>query len=701
MSKRIVAYTLRTLSLLIVTISLEADSTRMIYPTARKETIAENFHGTQVTDPYRWLEDKNSEETKKWVRAQQELTENFLASCPAREKIKNRITHLWNYKKYSAPSKAGDYYFYWHNNGLQNQYVLYRAKNLTDEPILVIDPNKLSADGTVSIESTAITKDGSFIAYSISVHGSDWKEVKILNIETGKEYPETLKWCKHTSIAWKYDNSGFYYNRFLEHEGHEDGVYWHTLGTDQSQDQLIYRNNQQKDFVNAPCVTEDGNYLLISTSKGCGEKSTIAFRPINSQEPFTKIFDNFEAKYEFAGNVDSIFYFLTDNDAPRHCVIMVDVDKDVMARKIVISETKDTLSSASIINNLLVCDFMQDAHTSIRVYTLDGTLLNTIPLPTAGSASYAGTQEDPELFITFTSFLYPTTIFQYSFTDNTLTQTWDVGIDFNPDPYVTKQVFYQSKDGTTVPMFITHKKDLPLNGNNPTLLYGYGGFEVSMTPFFSVTVLNWLEQGGVFAVANIRGGGEYGATWHEAAMNKNRQKAFDDFIAAGEWLVANSYTKPSKLAINGGSNGGLLVAVCMQQRPDLFGAVVSQVPVTDMLRFNTVTAGHFWMPEYGDVSKADEFKAMYSYSPLHNVQDEKVYPPILVTSADTDDRVIPMHSKKLVARLQEASNGKNLILLRYETAAGHGAGKPTSKIIEEHADKYAFLFKVFGMEFKG
>ncbi len=670
------------------------------YPRTHKDSAVDNFHGTQVADPYRWLENKDSEETKRWITAQQQLTEDFLASCPAREKIKNRITHLWNFKKYSAPSKAGDYYFYWHNNGLQNQYVLYRAKNLTDEPILVIDPNKLSIDGTVSIESTDITKDGSLIAYSVSIHGSDWKEVKVLNIETGKELSDIIKWCKHTSVSWKPDNSGFYYNRFLEQEGSEDGVYWHSLGTDQSQDQLVYKNHDPKQ-THGIGVTEDEDYLLLTTSTGCSEKNNVAFRAIDSQDPFTPIFDGFDSKYAFAGNVGSLFYFLTDKEAPRGRVITVDIDKDVSAYKTVIPQGKDTLDSASIINNRLVCHFMQDAHSSIRIYSLDGLHLSDIPLPTVGSASYSGKQDDTELFVTFTSFLYPTVIFRYNFTDNPLTQVWPVGVDFDPAPYVTKQIFYQSKDGTKVPMFVTHKKDLLLDGNNPTFLYGYGGFNQSITPFFSVSAVNWLEQGGVFVIANIRGGDEYGFQWHEEAMLHKKQNVFDDFIAAGEWLIANKYTNPKRLAINGGSNGGLLVGACMQQRPDLFGAAISQVPVTDMLRFHKFTAGRYWVSEYGDVTNLEDFKTMYAYSPLHTVQDGVAYPPIMVTSADTDDRVVPMHSKKWVARLQEASNGKNLVLLRYETAAGHGAGKPTTKIIEENADKYAFLFKIFDMEFKG
>ena len=675
-------------------------STNYVYPATELSTVIDNFHGIEVVDHYRWLENQQAEKTVAWVGLQNDLTAKFLAECPARAKIRERLTRLWNYKKYSAPTKYGDYYFFWKNDGLQNQYVLYRVRDLTDAPILVIDPNKLSVDGTVAIEDTCITKDGSLLAYSISTHGSDWKEIKILNIETGVMYSEILKWCKFTNFTWKNDNSGLYYNRFSQDDGYAEGVYWHALGTDQSQDLLIYKD-QKKECVAAPCITDDGCYLLLVTSEGAGEKNSVAFRPINSQDSFTPIFDSFDFKYTFVGNIGSEFYFLTDNEAPQGRVIAIDVVNDVKCWRVVLPQSKDILSAASIVHNKLICHFMQDAQSSLRIYALDGAYVSNIALPTAGSASYSySSQKSSEIFITFTSFLYPTTIFRYSFEDLAFTQVWSVGVDFDPSLYETKQIFYQSADGTKVPMFITHKKGLNLNKNNPTLLYGYGGFNVSITPFFSLGVTNWLEQGGVFAIANIRGGDEYGSAWHEAAILGKRQNAFDDFIAAGEWLVANSYTNPSKLAISGGSNGGLLVGVCMQQRPDLFGAVISQVPVTDMLRFHKFTAGCYWVSEYGDVNKPEDFKAMYAYSPLHTVQEGVKYPPLLVTSADTDDRVVPLHSKKWVARLQAASGGNNLILLRYETKAGHGGGMPTTKQIEDVTDRYAFLFKVFNMEFK-
>lgn len=701
-SKRVQAI-IKLCGLLIVSINVACKpfekSKKYVYPVAPTSNIVENFHGVQIADPYRGLEDQNSRETQQWLEAQNNLTKNFFVNCSAREKISQRLTQLWNYKKYSAPTKHGDYYFYWANNGLQNQFVLYRVKTLTDTPVSVIDPNQLSIDGTVAIADTMITRDGELLAYSVSTHGSDWKEIRIMNVETGKAYLDKLKWCKHTGFVWKNDNSGLYYNRFLQKEGYEEGVYWHKLNTDQSQDELVYKS-KQKEHVTAPCITDDGNYLLLITSSGTGEKNSVAFRSIDSTGEFKSIFDAFDYKYGFVGSVGSVFYFLTDNGASQGRLIAVDVNQDVKNWRVIIPAGKDILSSVGIVNKQLICHFMKDAHSCLKIYSLEGEFIRNITLPTAGSASYSyATQDSTELFVTFTSFLYPTTIFRYGCQDDMLTQVWPVGINFDPELYETKQIFYASADGTKVPMFITHKKNISLDGNNTTLLYGYGGFNVSITPFFSLGVVAWLEQGGVFAVANIRGGAEYGTAWHEAAILEKRQNAFNDFIAAGEWLVKNNYTNPHRLAISGGSNGGLLVGVCMQQRPDLFGAVISQVPVADMLRFHKFTSGCYWVSEYGDVSKPEDFRAMYAYSPLHTVKDGIKYPPILVTSADTDDRVVPLHSKKWVARLQAASNGDNLILLRYETKAGHGAGKPTTKQIEEATDKYAFLFKIFDMKF--
>lgn len=688
--------------ILATTSSIERSSASIIYPKAQKTDIVDVYHGVSVGDPYRWLENPVSQETKNWVTAQQTIFHNFITNTPAREKIRARFTKLLNFKRYSIPYKAGDYYFYWKNDGLQNQSVFYRTKDLQATPEVVLDPNTLSLDGTLSIEDTFLTQDGKLLAYTISTHGSDWTETKILDISRGTHFPETINTTKSsgfTSISWAQDNSGFYYNRYLRNGNFEDGIYWHTVGNEPDKDQLIYKNYDPQENHHHG-ITEDGKYMLIYTYRGCSPNNNIAFRPVNSDQQFKYIFDKFESEYKFCGNKESVFYFLTDNKASHGKVIAVDVAKDITNQQCIIPESKDIISSAQIINNHLVCTFMVDAHNIIKIYDLAGNFISKIPLPTLGSAYCSGKQSNKELFLCFSSFLYPATIFKYDLKLNTIDQVWPTNVDFKPDAYVTKQVFYNSKDGTKVPMFIVHKKDLVLDGKNPTLLYAYGGFKISNTPFFATSSLVWLEQGGVFAISNIRGGGEYGTSWHEEAILENRQRAFDDFIAAGEWLIKNQYTNPAKLAINGGSNGGLLVGTCMQQRPELFGAVISEVPVTDMLRFHKFTAGRLWMTEYGDIENPKHFKAMYAYSPLHTVKKNVAYPPLLVMSAESDDRVVPMHSKKWVATLQEASNSESIILFRYENKAGHGAGKPITKLIDERTDKFNFLFKIFNMEFK-
>lgn len=690
------------LFLLLIITSLSATGTSR-YPETRQVDATDNYHGTVVSDPFRWLEEQHSPETVAWVEQQKKLTDDLLASCSARELITKRLTELWNYQKYSLPTKRKDYYFYWKNDGLQNQSILYRAKSLTDNPTVVLDPNAFSKDGTTSIgylgmePCIALSKDGTLLAYAISVQGGDSKEIRILNIQTGTEYPETLKQCKFTMLAWNPDNSGLYYNRFFEHQEGEDGVYWHTLGTDQTQDKRVYQTENPLNSVTYPIITKDGNYLLLNSCTACSRNGFL-IRALNTSKPFTKIFNDSETRYFFVGNNGSLFYFITYYQADHGRLIAVDVEKNINDWKTIIPELDDTLSHATILNNQFICHFDKDARSSIRLYDLHGSFTKEVPLPGIGSAGFHLAQD--ELFIDFTSFYSPYTVFRYDFAHNTLTKIWDTRLAFDQSSYETKQIFYASKDGTTIPMFITYKKGTTLNGNNPTLLYGYGGFGWNSTPFFNPGTLVWLEQGGIFAVANIRGGSEYGKAWHESALAENRQYCFDDFIAAGKWLVNNNWTNPSKLAINGISNGGLLVGVCMQQCPELFGAVISQVPVTDMLRFPLFTAGRYWVGEYGDVNKPEVFKKLYAYSPLHNVQKNHYYPALMVTSADTDTRVVPLHAMKWVAQLQASSNGKNPILFRYETKAGHGAGKPTHMRIMELSDIYGFLFKIFNMHYQ-
>jgi len=591
---------------------------------------------------------------------------------------------------------------------LQNQSVLYMQTSLQSPPRVVLDPNQLSADGTISVSALALSKDGKLMAYGLSSSGSDWQEIKIRDVDSGKDYKEVLKWCKFSSIAWKHDGSGFFYNRFpaegsvpKEDRNNYNRVYWHKPGTPQNADILIYQDKKNKELGFSPFISEDGKYLLLEVWQGTDPHNRIYYRPVNSKRPFIKVLNKNDAGYSYIYNQGSSFYFKTDKGAPRGRIVKIDFKKpDEKYWQEIIPEQKEVLRYAVVVNGFLIVDYMQDAHDIIKMYTLNGHFVREIKMPTLGSVySISGRPEDKEMFITFASFLYPTTIYRYDFTIDHLDTFRKSEIKFNTDDYVTRQVFYQSKDGTRVPMFITHRKNLELNGKNPTILYGYGGFDVNKLPSFSVARLVWLENGGVFAQANIRGGGEYGEEWHRAGMLEKKQNVFDDFIAAAEYLIREKYTNPKRLAINGGSNGGLLVAACMVQRPELFGAVLCQVPVIDMLRYHKFTVGRYWIPEYGNAeADSNQFKFLYAYSPLHNIKEGVEYPPTLVTTAESDNRVAPLHAMKFVATLQEKYKGRNPILIRVETKAGHGAGKPTSKRIAEVADLYTFLFKVFGMD---
>ncbi|MBL7154101.1 MAG: S9 family peptidase [Phycisphaerae bacterium] len=702
---------LRALALLAILFSAcntGSQAPGLAYPPAKKGAVIDIYHGAKVPDPYRWLEEPDSPDTQAWVAEQNKLTSAFLADVPAREKIKTRLTDLMNYPRYSTPSERGGRYFYWKNDGLQNQSVLYVRDTIESPPSIVINPNILSKDGTAAVTTTAVNWDGKILAYGVSESGSDEQEVKIRTIGTDTDFDETLKWCRFTRIAWNHDGSGFFYNRFPhpatvapEDVTNYSRVYWHKLNTPQSQDKLIYEQPDNKEWGFSPAVTEDGKFLVLNVYHGTDTKNRIYYRPIESSEPFIKLLDKADAEYDFIGNAGSIFYFKTDLDAPRSRIIAIDIKTPAPADwKTVILQADDVIDYAALINNHFIVAYMHDVCHQIRVYDTEGEFVREIPLPSLGTVSgLSGKQSDIEMFFSFTSFLFPRTSYRYDFKTQQLTVFQKPKIDFAPSNYETKQVFCKSKDGTRVPIFITHRKGLALTGDNPTLLYGYGGFNISRRPAFSTSVANWLELGGVYAVANMRGGGEYGDEWHKAGMLDKKQNVFDDFIAAAEWLIDNKYTSPKKLAIRGGSNGGLLVAACMLQRPDLYGAVVCQVPVADMLRYHKFTVGRYWIPEYGNAEADPQmFNVLYAYSPLHNVKPGAEYPPILVTSADTDDRVVPMHSKKFVATLQEKAAGKNPILLRVETKAGHGAGKPTSKRIQEQADIYAFLFKTLKME---
>ncbi len=676
------------------------------YPETQQVNQIDTYHGVEVADPYRWLEDPDSAETKAWVEAQNQVTFSYLGQIPQRKKIKQRLTQLWDYEKYGIPFKRGDRYFYYKNDGLQNQSVLYVLNSLDDEPRVLIDPNLLSEDGTVSLSGVAISKDGNLMAYALSYSGSDWKEWHVRDIETGEDLPDIIKWSKFSGASWTHDHQGFFYSRYdepNEQTKHEDvnyyqKLFYHKIGTDQSQDILVYHRPEQKEWGFSGVVSEDGQYLIISVWLGTDPKNLLFYK--NLTDPSAEVVElisEFKAQYSFIDNDGSVFWFETDLDAPRGRVIAIDITNGNQTE--IIPERTETLQGVSVLNHQFVAAYLKDAHSQIKIFNLDGSWVRDVVLPGLGSAGgFDGDRADTETFYSFTSFTTPSTIYRYNMLTGESSVFRQPQVDFNPGYYESHQVFYHSKDGTRVPMFITHKKGIKLDGNNPTYLYGYGGFNISLTPSFSVSQLVWMEYGGILAIANLRGGGEYGEEWHQAGTKLNKQNVFDDFIAAAEWLIANQYTCREKLAIGGGSNGGLLVAACLTQRPDLFAAVLPAVGVLDMLRFHKFTIGWAWCSEYGSPENPEEFKALYAYSPLHNLKPGTHYPATLITTADHDDRVVPAHSFKFAAALQAAQGGEAPILIRIETKAGHGADKPTTKIIEEVADKWAFLVRVLGMD---
>ncbi|MCK4660470.1 MAG: S9 family peptidase [Phycisphaerae bacterium] len=679
-------------------------SKRLVYPQAHKGEVTNVYHGVEVADPYRWLEDPDSPETREWIEAQNKLTFGYLEQIPTRPKITTRLTKLWNYEKYSTPVKRGGRYFHYKNDGLQNQYVLYTAESLDSEPKVLIDPNKLSEDGTVSLGGVSVSKDGKLMAYGLSTAGSDWQEWHVRNIDSGRDFPDHLKWIKFSKASWTKDGKGFFYSRYDEpEEGAElqgvnrsQKVFHHRLGTSQPEDTLVYQRPDQEEWGFYASVTDDGNYLIISVTHGTERKNGVFYKDLTAEAaPVVELLNKFDAEYDFIDNDGPLFWFRTDLDAPRGRVIAIDTRRPQPTNwQEVIPQGKDTLRGVNLLNDRFVAAYLHDAHSQVKIFDLNGNLVREVHLPGLGSVGgFAGKRTDTETFYSFTSFSTPRVIYRYDMETGKSTLYRRPKVDFDPDAYETKQVFYHSKDGTRVPMFITHKKGLKLDGNNPTYLYGYGGFNAAMTPFFYVGNLVWLEMGGVFAMPNIRGGGEYGKEWHEAGMKLNRQNVFDDFIAAAQWLIENKYTCSRKLAIGGASNGGLLVAACMAQRPELFGAVLSDVGVLDMLRFNKFTIGWAWESDYGSPQNPEEFKALYAYSPLHNLKPGTHYPAIMLSTADHDDRVVPAHSFKFTAALQAAQGGPASVLIRIETKAGHGAGKPTTKRIEEQADQWAFLVR--------
>ena len=685
------------------------------YPETRRGDQADVYHGVRVADPYRWLEDTDAPDTKAWVQAENAITSAYLASLPEREAIRRRLTKLWDYPKYSAPFKRGKRYFYYENSGLQNQSVLY----VTDDPArsgrVLIDPNTLSRDGTVALSALAVSENGRLVGYGTAASGSDWQEFHVRDVESGRDLPDTLKWVKFSGMSWTKDNRGFFYSRYdepksgnaLTNVNENQKLYYHKVGTPQSADILVYERPDHPEWGFGARVTDDGQYAVINVSQGTDTRNRLYFIDLDNPKkpsvdaPVVKLFDAFDASYGFIGNRGSTFYVLTDREAPRGRIVAIDASSPNDERlRTVVAEGKDALEDVNVVGDRFVASYLQDAHASVRFYTLDGLPAGELPLPGLGTVGgMDGRREDRELFYTYTSYLAPTSVYRYDFKSRRSQLLKAPKLDFDASRYETRQVFARSKDGTRVPMFVTARRGVALDGTNPTLLYGYGGFNVSLTPGFSPATLVWLEMGGVYAVANLRGGGEYGKEWHEAGTLLRKQNVFDDFIGAAEYLVREKYTSPSKLAIQGGSNGGLLVGAAMIQRPELFGVALPAVGVMDMLRFHKFTIGWAWKSDYGAADDSAQFRALYAYSPLHNLKPGTRYPATLVTTADHDDRVVPGHSFKFAAALQ-ASQAKNgpPVLIRIERKAGHGAGKPTSKRIDEVADLWAFTAHHLGMQ---
>jgi len=684
-------------------------NTKLSYPVADKGDQQDDYHGRKIADPYRWLEDTDSPKTREWIKAENELTADFLNKIPERGPIHDRLKQLWNYEKYGIPSRHGERYFYMRNDGLQNQAVYYVADSLDAEPQVLLDPNTLAADGTMAVLEYAISDDGKLFAYGVAAAGSDWREWRVRDVETKKDLEDTLKWIKFSGAAWSPDGQGLYYSRYDEPDeasrltsvNYYQKLFYHKLGTPQSDDKLIYERKDEKEWGFRGQVTDDGHYLVISVWRGTERKDQLFYLDLTT--PDAKVVDwitGFDAQYEFIGNEGNTFYLRTDLDAPRHRIVAADVTQPGREGwKEIVAQQADTLQAVTLVGGRLISLFLQDAHSRVQLYDLTGAPQGEIKLAELGTASLGSAkQADKDIFYSFTSYLSPPSIYKYDIATGESTLFRRPQVDFSPDDYVTEQVFFQSKDGTRVPMFITRRKDLQQNGDNPTYLYAYGGFDIPQTPTFSAARLVWLELGGVYAVANLRGGGEYGREWHEAGMLNKKQNVFDDFLAAAEWLIEKKYTSSKRLAISGRSNGGLLVGAAITQRPDLFGAALPGVGVMDMLRFHKFTIGWAWVSEYGSSDIAEQFPTLAAYSPLHNIKPDVAYPATLVTTGDHDDRVVPGHSFKFAATLQAAQAGPAPVLIRIETSAGHGAGTPTTKLIEENADSYAFLVKTLGVK---
>ncbi len=702
--------TLMLAALLLPALLAAQTGVRLEYPKTRTVDQVDDYFGTKVKDPYRWLEDENGAQTKAWVEAENRLTFGYLESIPERKAIEKKLTELWNYERYGLPSKEGPWYVYTRNDGLQNQAVLYRASRLDATPEVLLDPNGLSKDGTVALSGATFSDDGKLMAWASAAAGSDWNEWRVREVASGKELADDVRWSKFSSAAWRKDGSGFYYGRFAAPKPGEaltgvnknQKVYFHRVGTAQDQDTLVFERPDKPDWGFNADVTEDGRFLLVYQSEGTDPRNRVFVQDLaDAKGAIAPFLDAFDADYQVVGNDGTLFYVKTDKDAPRYRLVAIDLAHPATGtwKQIIPQDAgRGVLSSVSMIGERFVAVWQIDAHDVLRIYDKDGRLEREVPVPALGSIATSMHRRDAEFFYQFTSFTHPTTIYRCDPSTGRSVVFRQPKVAFDPAVYETLQVFYPSKDGSKIPMFITRRKGLARDGTAPTLLTGYGGFNIANMPSFSPATAAWLEMGGVYALANLRGGSEYGKEWHDAGRLDKKQNVFDDFIAAAEYLIRERYTSASRLAISGASNGGLLIGAVLNQRPDLFGAALPAVGVMDMLRFHLFTIGWAWKSDYGSSETKEGFETLIKYSPLHNIRPGTRYPAVLVTTADHDDRVVPLHSFKYAAALQAAQAGPAPILIRIETRAGHGAGKPTDKQIEEAADRYAFLVKNLGMK---
>ncbi|HEY0380931.1 MAG TPA: prolyl oligopeptidase family serine peptidase [Candidatus Elarobacter sp.] len=675
------------------------------YPETPRVDQIDDYFGNRIADPYRWLEEVDSPQTQRWITEENALTESVLETVPQRETVRARLTEVWDYERRGVPQKVGDLYAYFRNTGLQNQAVLWVTRDLAEPGHVLLDPNTCSVDGTVALSGSEFSDDGSLLAYSVSSSGSDWQEWHVRDVATGTDRPDLVRWSKFSGAAWKRDGTGFYYSRYDEpapdskfkDANYYHKLYFHRLGTPQSTDVLVYERPDHKDWNFGGATTEDGRYLVVDVSRGTAPENAIFVKDLSTEGPVVELLPDADARYVYLANDATTFYFLTTKDAPRGRIVAIDLH--ARAPREIVAQSTDPLDGAAFFGNRIVATYLHDALARVVVYGIGARTESEVALPGLGSvAGFTGKRSARETFFSYTSYTEPTSIYRYDVASGLSTRVFAPQIRFDASAFTSEQVFYTSKDGTRVPMIVTSKKGTPRDGSAPAILYGYGGFDISLTPAFSSAVLVWLEMGGIYAVANLRGGGEYGQTWHRDGVKERKQNVFDDFIAAAEYLIDEQWTSARKLAIHGGSNGGLLVGACMVQRPELFGAALPAVAVMDMLRFQHFTIGWAWTSDYGSSDDATDAANLIAYSPYHNVRAGEHYPATLITTGDHDDRVFPAHSFKFAAALQHAQGGTAPILLRIETKTGHGAGKPTTKLIDEVADRYAFLIKTLAID---